>query len=77
MKRSDTLYSRIELKEVENTDRHCLLEVRVRGRTVGRIRWDALSGIYRYERTVGRGAASVHHHGNDLDGLLRWVAHRP
>ena len=75
MKRS-TLYSEIELQEVENDERHRLLDVRIRGKAVGRIRWDVLSRVYRYDRTAGRRGASVHK-ANDLDGLLRWIAHRP
>ena len=67
------LHNTVELSAVEGAG-DWLLEVRIRRAVVGYVRRNPLLGTYRYYR--GYDGALVHE-GNDLEGLLRWVAYRP
>jgi hypothetical protein len=63
----------VELNAVEGAG-EWLLEARIQHRVVGYIGENPLLGTYRYYRGVD---GMLAHEANDLDALIRWVAHKP
>jgi len=75
MKYQETIHDGLELSSADGIG-VWLLEVRIAGDLVGRIRRHPLSGTYRYYSARANEGAPLHE-GNDLGSLLKWVAHRP